>query len=295
MIWCVWTFSVNPMGPWFDEFPLLSNVIVILLGFAGLNALCRRFRPDWAFSQTELLLLYTVLTVSTAVGASFYGQGLAILLAHPMWFGQPGALYEWSAFPQHLPSWLVVSDLEALSGFWQGGSTLYSRVALRAWAVPVLAWTGFITVLVFLTMCLNVLLRRTWVNSEHLTFPIVLLPMEMTRPSGELFRSRLMWVAFALAFGTQLVNGIAYLYPGLPTIPTAPTSIGNLFPDPPWNAMSGLMICFHPLMIGLGCLLPMDILFSQLVPVLRLGGGTGAERGGGLHPSPAGVRLPVHP
>src|SRR5574340_357670 len=66
LVWVVWTLSVNPSGPWFDEFPLLANVVLILLAMVGLNALLRRFRPSLVFSQTELFLLYTVLSMSTA-------------------------------------------------------------------------------------------------------------------------------------------------------------------------------------------------------------------------------------
>src|SRR5574340_1065876 len=78
LVWVVWTLSVNPSGPWFDEFPLLANVVLILLAMVGLNALLRRLRPALVFSQTELFLLYTVLSMSTAAGGSCYAQALGI-------------------------------------------------------------------------------------------------------------------------------------------------------------------------------------------------------------------------
>ncbi len=271
LVWCVWTLSVNPVGPYFDECPLLANVVVFLLLMAGLNALLRRFRPSWAYSQTELLLLYTVLAISTAVGGSSYAQALGITIAYPYWFGQLGlpgqpnlaAIYDWRAFLSYLPSWLVVSDREALKGFWEGNTTVYQWSVLHAWWVPLLSWTGFIVVFFFLTMCLNVLLRKHWVQHERLTFPIVWLPMEMTRPSAALFRSRLMWVGFVPAFASQLINGLAYFYPSIPTISTKFYILQSLFPDPPWSAMNNFTVAFHPLMIGLGYLLPQDLLFSS--------------------------------
>lgn len=269
LVWSVWMFSVNSGGPYFDQCPLLANVVVFLLALAGLNALFRRFRPAWMFSQTELVLLYTVLAVSTAAGGG-YGQSVSVVTAYPHWFGGAGAFSEqgmptfknYTDFLHFLPSWLTVSDREVLRGFWTGNSTFLTAQVLRAWRRPLLAWTGFVTVLFFMTMCVNVLLRRRWVESERLTFPIIWLPTEMTHSSGALFRSRLLWTGFALAFAPQLLNGFQYYYSWLPVIQTKFQVIQYLFPDPPWNAMSPLTIAFHPLMIGLGYLLPMDLLFS---------------------------------
>lgn len=271
LIWNVWTLSVNPAGPWFDECPLLANVVVFLLALAGLNALFRRYRPAWMLSQTELLLLYTVLAISTAVGGSCYGQALGVVIGYPYWFGHPGRPgnpgfippNDWSAFIRHLPQWLIVSDKEVLKGFWEGNSSAYRLSVLQAWAPPLLAWSAFIMVLFVLAMCINVLVRAHWVRAERLTFPIVWLPVEMTRPSGELFRSRLMWIGFVPAFASQILNGLNYFYPWLPYIPTKFQSVQQLLPNPPWNAMNNLTVALHPLMIGLGYLLPQDLLFSS--------------------------------
>jgi hypothetical protein len=268
-VWTVWIISVNPGGPWFDQCPLLANVVVFLLALAGLNALFRRFRPAWMLSQTELVLLYTVLAVSTAGGAS-YGQNLSVVIAYPHWFGGVGAFSElgmptvkdYTDFVRFIPSWLTVWDRDILRGYWTGNSTFLAPQVLRAWLPPLLAWAGFVSVLFFATMCMNVLLRQPWVESERLTFPIVWLPTEMTRPSGALFRSRLLWAGFALAFAPQFLNGLQHYYSWLPVIHTKYQVIQSLFPDPPLNAMSPLTIAFHPLMIGLGYLLPMDLLFS---------------------------------
>lgn len=267
LIWSFWTLSVNPGGPWFDECPLLANVVVFLLLLVGFNGVLRRFRPRWVFTQTELLLLYTVLAVSTAVGGVCYGGGLAITIGYPYWFGLPdapgsAALYDWRGFLPDLPDWLIVSDVDALRGFWEGGSTAYRMEVLRAWSIPLLAWTGFVVCAFVLAMCLNVLVRRHWVHSERLTFPIVWLPIEMTRPNTGMFRSGLLWVGFGAAFLTQILNGLNYFYPTVPYIPTKPIELSSLFPDRPWSAMNDPAVSFHPLMIGLGFLLPQDLLFS---------------------------------
>jgi len=267
LISCVWAFSVNPDGPWFDECPLLANVVLILFALVGVNALFRRFRPRWVFSQTEMLLLYTVLAISTAMGGSCYTQGgMTIVITHPYYFGIPSEilptpLYDGSTFIRFLPTWLVVTDQAALKGFWQGHANFLQPANVKAWAVPLLAWTGFIVVLFFATMCLNIMLRRHWMQNERLTFPIVLLPLEMTHPSARLFRRRLLWLGLVPSFAIQILNGLAYFYPTVPTIRTIPMTLP--FPIPPWNAIDTLQIAIHPFMIGLGYLLPQDLLFSS--------------------------------
>jgi hypothetical protein len=231
------------------------------------NAALRRIRPAWMLSQVELLLLYTVLAISTAVGGSCYGQGLALVLAYPFWFGNPDTLgmsatFDWRSFLPDLPLWLVVSNPDVLADFWRGQTSFFSRRAMEAWTLPVLAWSGMIMALFTGSMCLNVLLRRRWVEEERLTFPIVWLPLEMTHPSGTLFRSRLLWLGFAASAAIPIVNGLAYYHPMLPRIPVE-FRLWRVFADRPWDAMDLPTITVHPMMIGLGYLLPQDLLFAS--------------------------------
>src|SRR5205807_7978276 len=71
-----------------------------------------------------------------------------------------------------LPIWLVVSDRDILRGHYLGHSSFYRPEVLRAFAAPVLFWTLFITLLLFVAHCINVLVRRQWADRERLTFPI---------------------------------------------------------------------------------------------------------------------------
>jgi hypothetical protein len=248
-------------GPYPSTISLFANVVFVLFLLIGLNALLRRFVPRLAFSQGELLTLYTMLAISTGL-AGLDGVGiLSQIIPHGAWFG---AARGWEKFLPAFPSWLVVSDHEILRGHYLGNSTFYRWEVVRVWITPFLAWTLFMTLLMFVAHCINVLVRRQWADRERLTFPIVWLPLEMTEEgSGAVFfRNRLMWSGFAVAAGLGLWNGIAFLYPSLPSLPLGITDLKPLITAKPWSAIDWFPVTLYPLAIGLGFLLPLDLLFS---------------------------------
>ncbi len=122
--------------------------------------------------------------------------------------------------------------------------------------------------MLFTTLCLSAILRRRWVEQERLTFPIVLLPLEMTRDGGNraLFANKFLWAGFLAAFALENLAGIAYLYPSIPFVPLKPSdprlSLTSLFTTSPWNAVGTLEMSFYPVVIGVVYFLPTDVSFS---------------------------------
>ena len=252
-------------GPYPSTMSLFANVVFALFVLVGLNGLCRCVAPRLAFAQGELLTLYTMLAISTGL-AGLDGAGiLSQMIPHGAWFGQTN---HWTGFLDAFPSWLVVRDRDVLRGHFLGNSTFYRADVLRAWITPILAWTGFITLLLWVANCLNVLVRRQWADRERLTFPIIWLPLEMTDTHDTLsggrpfFKNPLMWGGFAIAALLSLWNGCAYLYPSIPMLPIGVTDLKPLLTAKPWSAIDWFPVTFYPLVIGLGFLLPLDLLFS---------------------------------
>jgi hypothetical protein len=248
-------------GPYVSSISLFANVVFILLLFVGLNALLRRWRPQLAFRRGELLLIYVMLSISTGICGMDLVQVLMQIIAFPFYFATPGNHWADTLFPI-LPWWLTVRDPAAITPFFRGQSTLYTREHLLAWLIPTLSWVAFGTVLVGVMMCLNVLFRRQWVDRERLTFPIIHLPLEMIDNPGPLFRSRLMWGGFALAASISLLNGLSFLFPAVPSIQVTEYDLAPFITSKPWSAIGWTPIAFYPFAIGLGFLLPVDLLFS---------------------------------
>jgi hypothetical protein len=202
-----------------------------------------------------------MLAISTGL-AGLDGVGIiSQSMGHIGWFGESRG---YNKYQEAFPDWLVVNDRTILRGHYVGSSSFYQADVIRAWLTPILAWTLFISLLMLTAHCINVLVRRQWADRERLTFPIVWLPMEMTEggTGTSFFRNRLMWMGFGLSFSLCLWNGIAFLYPSLPAINVGVQDLKPLISTKPWNAVDWFPITFYPLAVGLGYLLPLDLLFS---------------------------------
>lgn len=241
---------------------LFFNVVFTIAVFVALNAFLKRYVPRLAFSQGELLVMYTILSLGTAMVGHDLMQVLVSAIAYPFRFASPENRWQ-QLFMDSLPTHLMVTDPEALRGMWNGGTTFYRPEYLRAWMGPVLLWTLFFSVLLWVMLCLNVIWRKQWTENERLSFPIVELPLRMTDENFTLFRNRLMWLGFAFAGGIDLINTVAMSYPSMPHFPIREINLNQFIVDRPWTAMGSVPIQFLPFVIGLGFLLPLDLLFSS--------------------------------
>jgi hypothetical protein len=260
---CYWIIQNERVrqGPYVTSISLFANVVFILLLFLILNAALRLLWPRAAFRRGELLLLYVMLSVSSGICGMDMIQVLMQIIAFPFYFATEQNRWA-NHFFHLLPTWLTVRDPEAITPFFRGQSTLYTPRHLAAWLTPALCWTAFGSVLVLVMMCVNVLVRRQWVDRERLTFPVIQLPLMMIDQPGPLFRSRLMWIGFAIPFGISLLNGLSFLYPALPSIQVTEWDLAPFITSKPWSAVGWTPIAFYPFAIGLGFLLPTDLLFS---------------------------------
>lgn len=243
-------------------FSLFFNAIFVLLVLRGLNVLLRRLSPRLAFRPAELLLVYSMVCISTAISGIDFIQTLMPLLSYTFWMAGPENKWETTLNPL-LPQWLTVQDKRVLYGYYDGGTSLYEPGVLAAWLQPVLMWTLFIGALLLVMVCVNCILRRRWLDGEHLACPLVSLPVQIASPRGTLFRNRLFWAGFVLAASVEIWNAFAFHYPAMPAIPIAEFNLGASFKGRPWSAIGWMPRSFYPFLIGLGYMMPSDFLFSS--------------------------------
>ncbi len=240
---------------------LFFNVIFTLLVLTGANALFGRLFPRVALSRGELLVVYTLLSLSSAIAGHDGIQMLAPIMSSPFWFatkenGWADLFHKW------IPPWLAVSDEDTLTPLFEGHATPYHAEFLRMWLPPALAWSAFIVLMMFVMLCLNVIVRRQWTEYEKLSYPLIKVPLEIVEPHGRLFRDHLMWIGFAIAAGLDILNGLHMWFPQLPTVRTRIYDLHRYFRHPPWIALGWTPISFYPFAVGLGYLLPQEQLFS---------------------------------
>ena len=251
-------------GLHFSATSLPMNVIFILFLLVPVNSLLQKLNPRWALTQAEFLVIYVMLAVTTSFIAHDNMVSLMGVIPHAPWFATPEN--EWDQlFRTHLPNWLVVNDMKAAEDFYRGGVNFYvKKHIVSQWVAPIFSWTAIVSLIFAILMFLNVFLRRRWIQYERLPYPIAQLPLDMTAPGLKLFKNKAMWTGFGIAAFIEIVNGLNFLYPVIPSIPIREKSydLALVLTEKPWNSLGPTYIHFRLFLIGLCFLLPLDLSFS---------------------------------
>jgi hypothetical protein len=260
-----WIIQIESI--WYSGHPttasLFYNVVFIVVVLICFNAFLKKFVPKSALTQGELLTVYVMLCMSSYMSSHDMMQIMVPTLSFVFWYATPEN--EWSAlFHPNIPSWLVVSDKNVLKGYYEGGSSLYILSNLRAWLLPILMWFTFIMAIVLIMFCLNLLVRKHWIETEKLTYPIIQLPLIITEKGGtaRLFTNKYLLTGFGISAGIDLLNGLNVFIPSIPTIPVKVHDISPFFVNRPWNAVGWTLISFYPFIIGMSFFMPLDMSFS---------------------------------
>jgi hypothetical protein len=245
---------------------LMWHVIVNLLALILLNIfIFKRFSPRSALTQGEFITIYAMMTLAGGIAGRDSYQILIPVMGWAFWFATPENEWE-QLFHRYLPKWLTANDKEILRPFYLGESTLYTKEHLSHFIGPVLWWTGFVVVLGFIMLCINILVRRQWTHNEKLSYPIIQLPLALTEGGGlsSFFRNRLLWMGFSLGAGLDVLNGLHFFFPVVPHIPVSylDYNLGNYFTSKPFNAIGYLPLPMYPFAVALGFFLPLDLAFS---------------------------------
>ena len=242
---------------------LLYNVIFTVLILILLNVVIKRLLPGKALTQTELITIYVMLSVSTCLAGHDVIQVTAPILGYSFYYATPENEWE-SLFWNRLPTWLTVRDQFALKGLSEGESNPYDPENLTPWIEPVLWWSLLLVLIVFTGLCISIVIRKQWIENERLAYPIIQLPYEMTVGGGVtgFFKNRLLWIGFGIAASIDIINGLHHFFPLVPLIPIRTINLGGFFTEKPWSGMGWTPLCFFPFIIGLGFLMPLDLSLS---------------------------------
>jgi len=216
--------------------------------------LLRRWLP---FRREELLMGYIVLTSTIPIigfgGLRFLMPGMGFF----PYFSETQP--QWSRYLPLLSRLPILHDAEAINALYRG----QSGVPWQAWTVPILFWSLYLMLLTGTWIGLAAVLHRIWIRQERLTFPITVLPLQLTDPQDDLLRRPLFWLGFAIPAVLQSLLALRDWYPAIPAVQLKASYIKlPIFQSPPWDAFPAFPLGFYPMAIGLAYFVPSSISFS---------------------------------
>lgn len=244
--------------------PLFITPVFLLFLIALPNLALRRLVPRYAFTQVEMLTIYIITVVTETLAAHDLVQNLFGAIGHVYWFATPENKWADLVHP-YLPHSLVVSDMTSLRLFYEGDSSFLDPRAIVPFLGPLGGWAIMLTAMIGLMLSFNVLIRRQWINHERLTYPLVVLPVEMTGgtagSSTRFFHDRLLWYGFAVAALINIINGLHVLNASVPALPMIKLT-WPFFAEAPLKWLYRYSSGIYPFAVALAFFLPSDLSFS---------------------------------
>ena len=220
----------------------------------GLGALKRA----WAFGNGELLTIFVMMTVATAIPTRGVVGMLLPMITGTFYYASPENRWTELIHP-HLNAWVVVADQEAVNAFYEGQGP-GAHIPWNAWALPLASWLLFYAAFYLTLISLMGILRRQWVDNERLAYPLAQVPLAMIEGKTSqllkpFFRNYIMWIGLAIPFVIGSLEALHHYFPAMPS-PTMQTRIG-LFRD-----SITLRIGVNFLMLGFAYLIGTQLSFS---------------------------------
>ena len=248
---------------------LLVLILMAALGFA-IHRLTRTGRL-----RQEALLIYIIMSVSLVTLEANGVRQLLASLTVGRYFAAPGNDY--ALFTDLLPSWITPPGEDVMRDFYEGSAN--GHIPWGAWAAPLTMWGLLFMSIGLSQICLISLFRRPWSEHERLTYPLAELIL-LVAPEGRLpslrtearagkpaflevplLRNPLFWVGVGLAAiydGSNIAHAFS---PGVAAIGQQ-FDMSALLTERPWTGLRPITLTYRPEIVGLGYLVPVDVLLS---------------------------------
>lgn len=259
---CYW----NAWQPVDTLYSLLFSTMAALIALVACNALLHRFAPRLALTTADLIIAFGIASVASAISAewTFLNMQYVHVFAG---YQEREPLYK-DVILKYVPEQFYFKDPDLVRDYVAGGqSRTYFLSRLDIWLPKVAMWTLLYGMITVALLCINSLMRDAWLRRERLSYPIIQLPLAMVEEDGRgpLWKNRAMWIAFAIMFSIDILNGLNYLFPNLPSVPVKIwVDLGDFVPEQPWNSIGFTPLSLYPFLAALGLFMPSDLLFSVI-------------------------------
>jgi len=247
--------------------PITAMTMIMFLVL--LNPILQFIGKKFSLPANELVLIYTFITIGSVMSGIGITQAFLPYLVVPFYYAEP--TNKFAEMQQYLPSWLGPRDPETIRGFFEG--SFNGIVPWEHWVGPLAFWLLFFVLFWWVATCIWAVMRKQWAETEHLGFPLINIPYSIiTEKSIEgkddtavpFFKNKLMWAGFAIAGLYQLTNMLNAIDPTIPCIGWS-YSFNKILTEFPWKNIANTTIYYRPELVGLGYLIPAEILLSIVI------------------------------
>jgi hypothetical protein len=243
------------------HFPLA--LFALLLVIISVNRLAPKLRFT-ALHPSEILVVIAMGLVGAMMPVDGIVGYLLGIISSFYYFATPENGWA-DSFHPYLPNWLVPQGSDAMWRQFFEGTEVGQSIPWGMWVAPLFWWALFIGVLLWVSMCIMVIVRKQWVEHERLVYPLARVAQEMAGRTDEsvglrsAFNDRLFWVGLSIALLLFGIEILGWFYPTI-AIRNYYPSFGNfrLMKD----ARAFVINPFHFFTMGFAFLAPVEIQFS---------------------------------
>ena len=178
-----------------------------------LNVALTRRGKSLALNRSELVLVYVMLLIVSALCTAGMSQRLLPTLATLFYYASPENQWLDRLLP-HVSPRILVNDGNDNRAFFEGGDSS-EWLIYQAWIEPLCWWAVFLLALYICMISIVVILRRQWVEHEKLPYPLTRVGLALVEAEREgslvngLFRSRTMWLGCAIPMFLGSLTGLS--------------------------------------------------------------------------------------
>ena len=205
-----------------SDYITAGAVFLFFLVVALVNPLLKVTHRAWGFKRAELVVIYIMMIVGSAIPTWGFTGNLIAMLPNIYYYATPEN--NWAEFLHpYVKEWLVPQDADAVKYFFEGLPKGQS-IPWAAWGVPLAAWMSFILAIYLMMLTIVSIVRRQWVDYDRLSFPLLQLPIDMTEEGGKeaifspFMKNPLMWLGFAIPFILFSSNALNHYFPFIPAV-----------------------------------------------------------------------------
>lgn len=273
VIGCIMCAVIGLAGPYwtiylqssrmFADYHTAGATFFLLFLFLFFNVVLGFFWKKLALRADELMAVGAMMLVGGSIATSGLIAYFFPAITSPYYFANLSNRWDEVLWP-YLPKALSPLDPRggtlAIKWFWEG-LVPGEPIPWGPWLAPLATWGVFLMAMFACMMAIMVIMRKQWMDHEHLSFPIAQVPAELCAAAAapghpsSIFRSKAFWIGLAFTFALASVGGVSH-YLGRPYFIRIRHWID--FGEEPWR----LPIYLDLVVMGLVFLIPNRIAFT---------------------------------